>query len=235
MSPLLRAIIIIVTEKNLIKETHTHDVHHHQHFDSSSVQNILIALILNLTFSVIEFIGGAITNSAAITSDAVHSLADALSTGIAYVFERLSHSKKTANKDFDPVKYSLIGGFIVSGFLIFSSVHLTIEAIERIEEPTEVSYDGMMLFAVLGVIFNLLAALATMKGESFNQKTVNLHMLEDTFSWLAVLIGAIVMKLTGVHLIDPILSIAIAIYILYRAIRNLLPELKAFKNAHPQR
>ena len=77
-----------------------------------------------------------------------------------------------------------------------------------------------MLFAVLGVLFNLLAALATRKGESFNQKTVNLHMLEDTFSWIAVLIGAIVMKLTGVHLIDPILSIAIALYILYRAIRN---------------
>lgn len=200
------------------------------HSHHSSDQNILIALILNLIFSISEFIGGALTNSAAITSDAVHSLADALSTGIAYVFERLSHSKKFAQKDkeskIDPAKYSLIGGLIVSGFLIFSSAHLIIEAIERIKEPAEVSYDGMMLFAVLGVIFNLLAALVTMKGESFNQKAVNLHMLEDTFSWLAVLIGAIVMKLTGVHLIDPILSIAIALYILYRAIKNLLPELK---------
>lgn len=223
-----------MAEKPLVKDAHSHDAHHHHHFGGSSVQNILIALILNLSFSVIEFIGGALTNSAAITSDAVHSLADALSTGIAYIFEKLSHSKN-ADKGFDPAKYSLIGGFIVSGFLIFSSVHLIIEAIERIQEPAEVSYDGMMLFAVLGVIFNLLAALATMKGESFNQKTVNLHMLEDTFSWLAVLVGAIIMKLTGVHLIDPILSIAIAIYILYRAIRNLLPELKAFKNAHPQR
>ena len=223
-----------MAEKPLVKDAHSHDAHHHYHFGGSSVQNILIALILNLSFSVIEFIGGALTNSAAITSDAVHSLADALSTGIAYIFEKLSHSKK-ADKGFDPAKYSLIGGFIVSGFLIFSSVHLIIEAIERIQEPAEVSYDGMMLFAVLGVIFNLLAALATMKGESFNQKTVNLHMLEDTFSWLAVLVGAIIMKLTGVHLIDPILSIAIAIYILYRAIRNLLPELKTFKNAHSQR
>lgn len=220
-----------MTEKALTTKTNAHDAcHHHHHFCGSSVQNILIALILNLSFSVIEFIGGALTNSAAITSDAVHSLADALSTGIAYIFERLSRSKKTKESHFDPAKYSLIGGFIVSGFLIFSSIHLVIEAIERIEEPAEVSYDGMMLFAVLGVIFNLLAALATMKGESFNQKTVNLHMLEDTFSWLAVLIGAIVMKLTGVHLIDPILSIAIAIYILYRAIRNLLPELRRLKH-----
>ena len=192
-----------------------HDYHNHLHFHGSSDRSILVALVLNLTFSVIELIGGLVTNSAAITSDSVHSFADAVSTGIAYLFER----KKSE-------KYSLIGGFVVSAFLIAGSVHLIIEAIERIQDPAEVNYEGMMLFAVLGVLFNLLAALATKEGKSFNQKTVNLHMLEDTFSWLAVLIGAIVMKLTDVHLIDPILSIAIAIYILYRAIRNLLPNLK---------
>lgn len=182
---------------------------HHEHYHNQSAKSILVALIMNLTFSVLELIGGLLTNSAAITSDSLHSFADAVSTGIAYLFER----KKSK-------KYSIIGGFIVSGFLVVGSVHLIIEAIERIQDPAEVNYEGMMLFAVLGVLFNLIAALATMKGESFNQKTVNLHMLEDTFSWLAVLIGAIVMKLTGIHLIDPILSIAIAIYILYRAFRN---------------
>ena len=187
-----------------------HHEHHHDHRHyGSSAKSILTALILNLTFSILELIGGLITNSAAITSDSLHSFADAVSTGIAYLFER----KKSE-------KYSLIGGFIVSGFLVVGSVHLIIEAIERIEDPAEVNYEGMMLFAVFGVLFNLLAALATRKGESFNQKTVNLHMLEDTFSWIAVLIGAITMKLTGIHLIDPILSIAIAIYILYRAFRN---------------
>ncbi|MDO5480140.1 MAG: cation diffusion facilitator family transporter [Candidatus Saccharibacteria bacterium] len=183
--------------------------HHHHHHYGSSAKSLLTALILNLAFSVIELIGGLLTNSAAITSDSLHSFADAVSTGIAYLFER----KKSQ-------RYSIIGGFIVSGFLVVGSIHLIIEAIERIQDPAEVNYEGMMLFAVLGVLFNLLAALATMKGESFNQKTVNLHMLEDTFSWLAVLISAIIMKLTGVALIDPILSIAIALYILYRAIRN---------------
>ena len=182
---------------------------------------------MNLAFSIIELIGGIVTNSAAITSDSIHSFADAVSTGIAYFFERLSHSKKKTK--IDPAKYSLIGGLIVSGFLIFGSAHLIIEAIERISDPEEVSYEGMIIFAVLGVIFNFIAALATKSGESFNQKTVNLHMLEDTFSWLAVLIGAIVMGLTGVHLIDPILSIAIAAYILYRAIRNLIQVFKTKK------
>lgn len=184
---------------------------HHDHHDhhNQSAKSILIALIMNLLFSALELIGGLLTNSAAITSDSLHSFADAVSTGIAYLFER----KKSK-------KYSIIGGFIVSGFLVVGSIHLIIEAIERIQEPAEVSYEGMILFAVLGVIFNFIAAFATRKGKSFNQKTVNLHMLEDTFSWLAVLIGAIVMKLTGFHLIDPILSITIALYILYRAFIN---------------
>lgn len=186
---------------------HNHHDHHDHHGESA--KSILTALVLNLVFSALELIGGLLTNSAAITSDSLHSFADAVSTGIAYLFER----KKSK-------KYSIIGGFIVSGFLVVGSVHLIIEAIERIQDPAEVNYEGMMLFAVLGVLFNLLAALATREGKSFNQKTVNLHMLEDTFSWLAVLLGAIVMKLTGVHLIDPILSIAIALYILYRAFRN---------------
>lgn len=198
------------------KTTHEdHAAHHDHHHHGSSAKSILTALFLNLAFSIIEFIGGTLTNSAAITSDSVHSFADALSTGVAYLFER----KNTE-------KYSLIGGLIVSAVLVASSVHLIIEAIERIQDPAEVNYDGMMLFAVLGALFNLLAALATRQGETFNQKSVNLHMLEDTFSWLAVLIGAIVMKLTGVTLIDPILSIAIAFYILYRAIKNLVPEFK---------
>lgn len=207
-------------------EHHEHS-HLHIHFHGASDHNILIALIMNLAFSIVELIGGILTNSAAITSDSVHSFADAISTGIAYVFERLSHSKKKTK--IDPKKYSLIGGLIVSAFLIFGSTHLIIEAIERISDPEEVSYEGMIIFAVLGVIFNFVAALATKSGESFNQKTVNLHMLEDTFSWLAVLVGAIVMRLTNVHLIDPILSIAIAVYILYRAIANLVIVLKSKK------
>lgn len=206
-------------------EAHHHD--HHMQFSGRSDRNILVALVLNLIFSIIELIGGILSNSAAITSDSVHSFADAVSTGIAFVFERLSHSKKKTK--IDPAKYSLIGGLIVSAFLIAGSTHLIIEAIERISDPEEVSYEGMIIFAVLGVVFNFFAALATKSGESFNQKTVNLHMLEDTFSWLAVLIGAIVMRLTGVHLIDPIMSIAIAAYILYRAIRNLVLVLKPKK------
>lgn len=195
--------------------------HHgsHLHFDRSSENNILIALILNLTFSILELIGGFLTNSVAIMSDSVHSFGDALFTGIAYFFERLSkkHSK-TPKGGYQ--KYSLIGAGITTLVLFISASLLIVEAVERIEDPAEVSYEGMIIFAILGATLNFLATLATRKGDSINQKSVSLHMLEDTLSWLAVLVGAIVMKITGFTLLDPILSIGIAIYILFNAFKT---------------
>lgn len=195
--------------------THNHLEHHH--LEVSTEKNILIALILNLTFSILELIGGFLTNSVAIMSDSVHSFGDALFTGIAYVFEHLSRKHSKDGKNYGYTKYSLIGGAITTIILFISSSLLIVEAIERIENPAEVSYEGMIVFAILGASLNFLATLATRKGDSINQKSVNIHMLEDTLSWIAVLIGAIVMKLTGFTLLDPILSIGIAIYIFINA------------------
>ena len=79
----------------------------------------------------------------------------------------------------------------------------------------------MIIFAIFGVIVNFLAAYFTKEGDSLNQKAVNLHMLEDVLGWIAVLIGSIIIKFTGWTIIDPILSILIAIYILYHVYENL--------------
>ena len=191
--------------------------HHHQHQEVSTEKNILVAMILNFSFSILELIGGFLTNSVAIMSDSIHSFGDAVSTGIAYVFEHLSRKHSKNGKNYGYTKYSLIGGAITTLILFVSSSLLIVEAIERIENPAEVSYEGMMVFAILGALFNFFATLVTRKGDSINQKSVNLHMLEDTLSWLAVLVGAVVMKITGFALLDPILSIGIAIYIFINA------------------
>ena len=202
-------------------------MHSHAHIHKkSSDKSILIAFLCNLAFSATEFFGGLAINSAAITADAIHSLGDALSTGIAFVLEFISHRSTIKN----PARYSFLGGVIVTIFLTIGSIHLLIEAIERLQEPADVDGGGMIVFAILGAVLNFIAALATHGGESFNQKSVNLHMLEDTFSWIAVLVGAIVMKITGITIIDPILSIGIAIFILYRALANVFFELKKLRS-----
>ena len=172
-------------------------------------RNILIAFILNLAFSIFEFVGGIITGSVAIMSDAVHDIGDAASIGVSYLLEKKGE------------KYSLIGAFITTLTLLIGSCVTIYNAIGRLIDPTQINYDGMIVFAIVGVCVNLCAAYFTREGDSLNQKAVNLHMLEDVLGWIVVLVGAIVMRFTDFALLDPIMSIGVSAFILINAIRNL--------------
>ena len=180
-------------------------------------KNILIAFLLNLFFSLFELVGGAVTGSVAIFSDSVHDLGDAVSIGVAYAFER------KAGKETDEEKrerYSHIGGMITSAVLIAGSLMAIFNAVRRFFVPVEINYDGMLIFAVVGVLVNSVAAFVTHGGGSMNMRAVNLHMLEDVLGWLAVLIGAVVMRFTDFYYIDPILSVVVSVFILVSAVRN---------------
>lgn len=183
--------------------------------------NILIAFILNLSFSLFEFIGGMITGSVAIVSDAVHDVGDALSIGISYFLEKKSKKQPDADHTYGYARYSVIGSLITTLILIVGSALVVYNAIGRIIAPTPIHYDGMLLFAAVGVLVNASAAFFTRSGDSLNQKAVNLHMLEDVLGWIVVLVGAVVMRFTDFHLLDPILSIGVAVFILTGAISNL--------------
>lgn len=181
-------------------------------------KNILIAFWLNLIFSFFELVGGAVTGSTAIISDSVHDMGDAVSIGIAFAFER------KAGREADEKKkehYHFIGGAITSGVLIAGSVVAIINAVRRFFVPFELNYDGMLVFAVIGVIVNSVAAFITHGGENMNVRAVNLHMLEDVLGWVAVLIGAVVMKITDFAYIDPIMSIGVSLFIMISAIKNI--------------
>lgn len=183
-------------------------------------KNILIAFILNLVFSIFELIGGTLTNSVAITSDAVHDIGDALSIGISYFLEKISQKKPDNEYTYGYIRYSILGAIVTNTVLIIGSILVTINALEKIINPIEINYNGMIIFAVFGVIINFLAAYLTKEGDSLNQKAVNLHMLEDVLGWLVVLIGAIVIKFTKINLIDSIMSIVVAIFILVNALKS---------------
>jgi cobalt-zinc-cadmium efflux system protein len=92
----------------------------------------------------------------------------------------------------------------------------------------------MIVFAVIGVCVNLGAALLTREGDSLNQKAVNLHMLEDVLGWIVVLIGAVVMRFTNFSLIDPLMSIGVAIFILVNAFANLREAMELFLEKAPR-
>ena len=107
-------------------------------------------------------------------------------------------------------------------------------AFGRILKPTEINYNGMIIFAVIGAAVNFVAAYFTHGSESLNEKAVNLHMLEDVLGWVVVLIGAVVMKFTDIIILDSLLSIGVAVFILIHALKNLFEALNIFLNKTPK-
>ena len=197
-------------------------------------KNILIAFILNISFSIFEFFGGIFTNSVAILSDAIHDLGDALSIGISFFLERKSKKKADDKYTYGYIRYSVLGGVITTTILLVGSILVIIGAVKRLFNPVDVNYSGMIIFAIVGVILNFIAAYVTKEGESINQKSVNLHMLEDVLGWVVVLIGAIIMNFTDIKIIDPIMSILVALYILVHSLKNMKQVLDLFLEKTPK-
>ena len=191
-------------------------------------KNILVAFLLNLGFSIFEVLGGILTNSVAIISDALHDFIDAFSIGLSYFLEKKSKKKPDYKYTYGYIRYSVLGALLTTTFLLVGSIIVIISAVGRLIHPVEIKYNGMIIISVIGIIVNFIAAMKTREGDSLNQKSVNLHMLEDVLGWVIVFIGSILMKFTDITYIDSIMSIIIAIYILIHAIKNLKSVLDLF-------
>lgn len=196
-------------------------------------KNILIAFLLNFFFSIFELFGGILTNSISIISDSIHDFADSISIAISFILEKISKRKPNNKYTYGYLRYSVLGALITTTILFTGSILVIYNAIIRIINPVEINYSGMIIFAVIGVVVNLIAAKVTHHGHSLNQKSVNLHMLEDVYGWIIVLIGAIIMKFTDISIIDAILSLIIALYIIIHAIKNLKEIINIFLEKVP--
>ena len=197
-------------------------------------KNMLLAFLLNFSFSILEFLGGLFTNSIAIVSDSVHDLGDALSIGVAFFLEKKSKKEPDQNYTYGYARYSALGAIITSSILLAGSILVIYNSIRRIFSPVEISYDGMIVFAIFGFVMNFLAMYITKDGHSLNEKVVNLHMLEDVFGWVLVLIGAVVMRFTDLIVIDPILSIIVSAYIFTHVIKYFKEVIDLFLEKTPK-
>ncbi len=195
--------------------SHAHD--HHDHSEG----NIKVAFFLNLIFSIVEIIGGVLTNSVAIISDAVHDLGDSFTLGISWYFAKASKKKRDTKFSYGYKRLTVIGALISSIVLVIGSVFVVSEAIPRLLNPIKPDTTGMIGLAIAGVIVNGLAAYRLSKGHSINEKAVFTHLLEDVLGWAATLIGAVLIHFFDFPIIDPILSVLIALFILYNVYRNL--------------
>ena len=135
-------------------------------------KNILVAFLLNLSFAAFEFFGGLWTGSVAILSDAVHDLGDAAGLGLSWLLERKGKRPPDQVYTYGYGRYSLLGSLITTSILLFGSVLVMGNAVVRILHPTPIHYDGMILFAIVGVCVNFIAALLTVLGYSINATIV---------------------------------------------------------------
>lgn len=202
--------------------------HHH------ATGNIKIAFFLNLFFSAIELVGGLYTNSVAILSDALHDLGDSLSLGVAWYFQKISGKKSDKHFSYGYKRFSVLGAIINTIVLTVGSVFIFIESTERLFNPVMPDAEGMILFAVAGVLVNGIAAFRLSKGYSINERVVYLHLMEDVLGWLATLIIALILYFKTIPILDPILSLSIAVFILINVVKNLKKSVKIILQGTPE-
>ena len=203
------------------------------HSHSHSSEKIGWAFFLNFGFTIIEFIGGWLTNSTAIMADAVHDLGDTLSIGSAWFLNKLGTKSATKEFTYGYRRLSLLGALINGIVLIVGSAWIFYEAVPRLSNPEMPETEGMIALAILGVLVNGFAAYKLQGGKSLNEKVLNWHLLEDVLGWVAVLIVAIVMQFKDWPVLDPVLSIGFTLFILFNVIRNLISTVKLFFQASP--
>ncbi len=212
----------------------SHDHHDHTHHPEAS-KNIQVAFLLNLFFTIVEIIGGLLTNSMAVLSNAIHDLGDCLSLGLAWYFQKVAKKGSDTSYSYGYKRFSLLGAVINSIVLVTGSVIILTVAIPRILNPETTKTGGMIAFAVLGVLVNGAAVFRLKKGDSINERVVSLHLLEDVLGWTAVLIGSIVMRFVNIPVLDPIMSVGIACFVLYNAINNVRQSLRIILQGIPSK
>ncbi len=206
--------------------------HSHNHNHGASIR-IGWAFFLNVGFTIIEFIGGYLTNSSAIMADAVHDLGDSLSIGLAWLLNKLSGKQASEKFSYGFQRFSLLGAFINGTVLIAGSVWVMTEAIPRLANPEMPHAEGMIFLGIFGVIVNGWAAYKLSHGTTLNERILNWHLMEDVLGWVAVLIVAITLLFVDLPILDPILSITFTLFILFNVLKNLSETIKVFLQSTP--
>jgi cobalt-zinc-cadmium efflux system protein len=183
-------------------------------------KNVGFAAALNILFTVIEFIGGVLTNSLALMADALHDFADSFALIIAWFAEKKAKKPATGKMTFGYRRLSLLSAVFATIVLIAGSLLILSQAIPRLINPEPVNAEGMFVIAIIGIIINGLGFVRLKKGMSQSEKILSWHLLEDILGWVALLIGAVIINFWSEPVIDPIMTIGFTIFVLWGVLRN---------------
>jgi len=208
---------------------------HNHHQDDASSDRIGVVFFLNFFFTIIEFVGGLLTNSTAIMADAIHDLGDTLSIGLAWLLSK--HSRKHSNDEFTYgyYRFSLLGALVNGIVLISGSAWVLSEALPKLLVPEMPHAQGMFWLAILGVTVNGFAAWKISRGKTLNERILNWHLMEDVLGWLSVLIVSIFLIFFDWPILDPLLSIVFTLFILVNVAKNTRHTIKIFMQSVPDK
>jgi cobalt-zinc-cadmium efflux system protein len=202
--------------------------HHQGHKHEVQGKNLVYSILLNLLITVAQVIGGVISGSLALLSDALHNFSDVLSLVFSLIAHKLSRRKASINNTFGFKRAELIAAFINAATLVIVAFILIYGAIERFFNPQPIQSGLVIWMALLGIVVNGLSVLLLQKDaeHSINMKSAYLHLLTDMMASFAVLAGGLLMKFYSWFWVDSFLTIAIAFYLIVVGVKLLLESTK---------
>ncbi|TDQ32825.1 cation diffusion facilitator family transporter [Zeaxanthinibacter enoshimensis] len=203
--------------------SHSHHDHVHLHGDQKG-KRLFITIFLNILITVAQVVGGIISGSLSLISDALHNFSDVLSLLVSYFANLLSKKKASPGKTYGYKRAEILAAFINSASLMIISLVLIKEAIERFLHPAEVAADLVIWLSLLGIIFNGGSVLLLKRdaAANMNLKSAYLHLITDMLASVAVLVGGILMKWYQLYWVDPLLTLIIAVYLIYMGYNLLI-------------
>ena len=194
-----------------------HHSHGHNHHPDLKGRNLIVSIILNILITVSQVIGGLISGSLSLLSDALHNFSDVLSLMVSYIANLLSKRPSSNNKTFGYKRAEIIAAFVNAATLMVVAIILIIEAFKRFQDPQEVESNLVIWLSLLGIAANGFSVLLLKKeaDRNMNMKSAYLHLFSDMMASVAVLIGGLLMKFYQMYWVDPALTLAIAFYLIY--------------------
>lgn len=208
--------------------------HHHHHDKELPAKKLLITIFLNIGITAAQLIGGFFSGSLALMSDAVHNFGDVLGLIGAYIATQLSRRDATLKHTFGYKRAEIFAAFINAIFLVVTAFYIIIEAFDRLESPQSIEATWVIILALVGIAFNGFSVfLIKDETDNLNMRAAYLHLMGDVLTSVAVFVSGIILLYFPIYWIDAVLSIAIAIYLLYSAWGILKETTAIFMNFTP--
>ncbi|MFC4722827.1 cation diffusion facilitator family transporter [Geojedonia litorea] len=192
--------------------------HHHNHSPKDvKDRNLLISILLNIVITTAQIIGGIISGSLSLLSDALHNFSDVLSLIVSYVASKLAKQKASINRTFGYKRAEILAAFINASTLVIVAILLIIEAVKRFKNPQEIESGLVIWLSLIAIVANGLSVLLLKKDSTnnINIRSAYLHLLTDMMASVAVLIGGLLMKFFQLFWVDSVLTFLIALYLIW--------------------